>query len=67
MKTEPKIDGATSNNPERFSVFLTKGKTKVIYSPCHKHQKGFTLFLAKGREHSHRLNILQALHIKRPF
>jgi hypothetical protein len=50
MKTGPKIDEVTSNNPERFSVFLTKGKTKVIYFPCHEHQKGLTLFLAKGRK-----------------
>lgn len=65
MKTGPKIDRATSNKPKRFSVFLTKEKTKVIYSLCHKHQKGFTLFLAKGREHSHWLTIFQILHIQR--
>lgn len=62
MKTGPKIDGPTSDNPKRLSMFLTKEKMKVIYSLCHKHQKGFTLFLAKGKEH-----ILQTPHIQRLF
>ena len=58
IKTGPKIEEVTSNTPEWFSVFLTRGKIEGIYSPCHEPQKVLTLILAMGKK----MQIIAGVH-----